>query len=125
MILLSRNTFYELVKAPGIYKEMMRRFTFISLSLICLFATTVSAQRVYKNHSVLSSGIWGKVAVKESGIYKIDVPLLATLGFNTSNISSASIRLFGNGGMMLSEANADIPVDDLAENEIMLFVMLC
>ena len=120
MILLSRNTFYDLVKAPDFCKEIMGRFTVIALSLICLFATNVSAQRVYKTNSVLSSGIWSKVAVKESGIYKIDVPFLTTLGFNTSNISSGSIRLFGNGGNMLSEANADIPVDDLAENGIMV-----
>ena len=120
MILLSRNTFYDLVKAPDFCKEIMGRFTAIALLLVCFFATNVSAQRVYKTNSVLSSGVWSKVAVKESGIYKIDVPFLATLGFNTLNISSASIRLFGNGSNMLSEANADIPVDDLAENGIMV-----
>jgi hypothetical protein len=108
MILLSRNTFYHLVKAPDFCIEIMGRFTAIIVSLICFFAINVSAQRVYKTNSVLSSGVWSKVAVKESGIYKIDVPFLAALGFNTSNISSVSIRLFGNGGNMLSEANSDI-----------------
>jgi len=120
MILLSRNTFYDLVKAPDFCKEIMGRFTAIALLLLCFLATNVSAQRVYKSNSVLSSGVWGKVSIKESGLYKIDVPFLATLGFNISNISSASIRLFGNGGNMLSEANADMPIDDLAENGIML-----
>ena len=120
MILLSRNTFYHLVKAPDFCIEIMGRFTAIILLLICFFATNVSAQRVYKTSSALSSGVWSKVAVKESGIYKIDVPFLATLGFNTANLSSASIRLFGNGGNMLSEANADIPFDDLVENGIMV-----
>src|SRR6187455_3069249 len=98
----------------------MRRITAITLSAICFFAINISAQRVYKTNSVLSSGIWSKVAVKEGGIYKIDLPFLATMGFNTSNISSNSIRLFGNGGNMLSEANADVPVDDLAEIAIMV-----
>ncbi|HET9746205.1 MAG TPA: hypothetical protein VFP97_10870, partial [Chitinophagaceae bacterium] len=96
----------------------MRRFTVITLSILCLFATNVSAQRTYKTNSVLASGVWSKVTVKDPGIYKIDVPFLARLGFNTSNISSGSIRLFGNGGSMLSEANSDIPTDDLAENAI-------
>ncbi|HEU5166140.1 MAG TPA: type IX secretion system sortase PorU [Chitinophagaceae bacterium] len=68
----------------------------------------------------MASGIWSKIAVKESGVYKIDVSFLATLGFNTSGISSSSIRLFGNGGNMLSEANTDTPIDDLAENAIMV-----
>ena len=98
----------------------MRRFTVITLSLLCFFAIGLKAQRVYKTNSVLASGVWGKIAIKESGIYKIDVSFLGALGFNTSNISSASIRLFGNGGPMLSEANADIPIDDLAENAIMV-----
>src|SRR6187455_3021714 len=120
MILLSRNTFYHLVKAPDFCNEIMRRFTVIALSLICFFATNVSAQRVYKTNSVLSSGSWSKIAVKESGIYKIDISFLGAIGFNTSNISSGSIRLFGNGGNMLSEANADKPFDDLVENAIMV-----
>ncbi|HKC36797.1 MAG TPA: type IX secretion system sortase PorU [Chitinophagaceae bacterium] len=68
----------------------------------------------------MASGVWSKIAVKESGIYKIDLPFLATLGFNTSGISSSSIRLYGNGGNMLSETNADIPIDDLSENAIMV-----
>src|SRR5215204_1843697 len=119
MILLSRNTFHDLVKAPDFCNEIMGRITVIALLLVCFFATNVSAQRVYKTNSVLSSGSWSKVAVKEGGIYKIDVPFLAAIGFNTSNISSGSIRLFGNGGNMLSEANADIPFDDLTENSIM------
>jgi hypothetical protein len=120
MILLSRNTFCELVKAPVTYKDTMRRFTVITFSLLCFFGADVDAQRVYKSNSVLVSGVWAKIAVKESGIYKIDVPFLGALGFNTTNLSAASIRLFGNGGAMLSEANADIPVDDLAENAIMV-----
>ena len=98
----------------------MRRFTVITFFLTCFFAANVVAQRTYKTNSVLASGFWSKLAVKESGIYKIDVPFLGSLGFNTSNISTNSIRLFGNGGGMLSEANSDIPIDDLAENAIMV-----
>jgi hypothetical protein len=98
----------------------MRRFTVITLSLLCSFVTDVSAQRTYKTNSVLASGSWAKIAVKEAGIYKVDVPFLSGLGFNTANISSASIRFFGNGGNMLSEVNADLPIDDLAEDAIMI-----
>ena len=100
--------------------EIMRRFTVITLSVLCGLATNLSAQRTYKNTSVLATGTWAKIAISNPGIYKIDVPFLSTLGFTTSNISSGSIRLFGNGGGMLSEANADIPVDDLAENPVMM-----
>jgi hypothetical protein len=69
---------------------------------------------------VLGSGNWYKIAVKEAGIYKIDLPFLASLGINTSNLSSASIRLFGNGGGMLPEANNVPRPDDLVENAVMV-----
>src|SRR5436190_1908652 len=120
MTLLSRNTFYRLVKAPDFCTEMMGKFTIICLLAVCFFATNVSAQRVYKANSILSSGSWSKIGVKESGVYKIDVAFLGALGFNTSNILSGSIRLFGNGGNMLSETNAEIPPDDLIENALMV-----
>jgi len=99
----------------------MRRFTVITLSF-CFGLTHLitHAQRVYRSNSVLASGTWHKLSIKEAGIYKVDVPFLASIGFNTSNISSASVRLYGNGGQMLSEKNPDIPFDDLAENAIMM-----
>ncbi|MBK5273382.1 MAG: hypothetical protein JJE22_20460, partial [Bacteroidia bacterium] len=79
-----------------------------------------AAQRSYAPHSVLSSGNWYKIAVKEAGIYKIDIPFLNSLGINTSSISSGSIRLYSNGGSMLPEANSIFREDDLKENSIMV-----
>ena len=93
MILLSRNTFLERVKIPAFYKETMRIFTAASLFLLCLNAGNASAQRSYKSNSVLSSGFWGKIAIKDAGIYKVDVALLAALGFNVSGIFSKSLVL--------------------------------
>ena len=98
-----------------IYKAY-KIYLFVSL-LLCLAA---KGQRVYRVASVLSSGVWSKISLKDPGVYKADVAFLSALGFNTTNLSSSSIRLFGNGGGMLSEANADIPMDDLGENAIML-----
>ena len=98
----------------------MRRFTVITLSLLFIATINISGQRAYKSNSVLSSGTWSKLAIKEPGIYKIDVAFLATLGFTGTNISSGSVRLYGNGGAMLSETNADLPIDDIAENAILV-----
>ncbi|HET9824131.1 MAG TPA: type IX secretion system sortase PorU, partial [Chitinophagaceae bacterium] len=79
----------------------------------------ILAQRTYKSNSVLASGTWYKIGVTEAGIYKIDIAFLSKLGINTSNINSASIRLFGNGGGMLPEANNASRADDLEEIAIM------
>lgn len=88
------------------------------ISALCLLYGTSSAQRSYAPQSVLASGNWFKIAISEAGVYRMDIPFLNSLGINTSNLASSSIRLFGNGGQPLSEANAGEWIDDLAENAI-------
>ncbi len=88
--------------------------------ILAAFPAFSQAQRIYKANSVLATGNWYKIAVKDAGIYKIDVPLLSSLGINTTNLASNSIRLFGNGGGMLPEANNISRPDDLEENAIMV-----
>ncbi len=71
--------------------------------------------------SVLSSGAWYKIAVPKTGFFKIDFNFLSSLGLSGAEIAAinpANIRVYGNGGSMLSENNAvDRPVD-LLENAI-------
>jgi hypothetical protein len=83
-----------------------------------LTAVAASGQRTYRSNSVLASGNWYKFSVKTSGVYRIDIPFLQSMGVNVSSLSSASIRLFGNGGFMLPEANAIARADDLVENAV-------
>lgn len=78
-------------------------------------------------HSVLSSGEWHKLSIGSSpnatgsGMYKIDYGLLKSmLGANIESIDPRKIRLFGNGGRMLPEANADFKYNDLKENAILV-----
>ncbi len=85
-----------------------------------LFCFQVLGQRIYKPNAVLSTAAWYKISVKKSGIFKIDVAFLNSLGINTSSIISNSIRFFGNGGQMLPESNIENRIDDLEENAIML-----
>ncbi len=87
--------------------------------LLCLcfagsFWFTTHAQRSYKSSSVLASGSWYKVSVTSDGVYKMDVPFLASLGIS-GGIPSAQIRIFGNNRGMLPEANAASRIDDLEE----------
>jgi hypothetical protein len=88
--------------------------------VLMVLGLNIHAQRVYKSSSVLASGNWFKIAVKESGVYKIDIPFLNSLGVGTQNLSSSAIRIYGNGGYMLLEANSDLPKDDLEENALMV-----
>ncbi|HEV8506451.1 MAG TPA: type IX secretion system sortase PorU, partial [Chitinophagaceae bacterium] len=68
----------------------------------------------------MATGNWYKIAVKDAGIYKLDIPFLSALGINATNLSSGSIRLFGNGGGILSETNSTPRPDDLQEDAILV-----
>ena len=92
---------------------MKLRGMFILCCLVSPFIRQGIAQRVYTPHSVLATGNWYKIGVKQECIYKVDVNMLAALGISTTNLSSASIRLYGNGGGMLAENNASPRTDDL------------
>lgn len=80
------------------------RLLFVIFFFILLKAPTALAQRTYAPHSVLATGNWYRIGVKQEGIYKVDLALLNSLGVNTTNLSSATIRLYGNGGGMLPES---------------------
>jgi hypothetical protein len=86
-----------------------------------LLSVQAGAQRSYANHSVLASGSWYKLAVKQEGMYKVDASLLGSMGINTTGLSPASIRIFSTGGDMLAENNATSRTDDLYENPIEVF----
>jgi len=71
--------------------------------------------------SVLAAGQWYKVAVQQTGIHRITYDDLMQLGLNPSSVNPAYIRLYGNGGGMLPEANDQPRIDDLLENSIQVF----
>jgi hypothetical protein len=70
------------------------------------------------NSSVLATGDWYKIGVTQNGIYKLDKTALSNLGINTATINPKNIRIYGNGGKLLSEKNSDFKYDDLQENAI-------
>ena len=93
---------------------MKKCLIFLALTGIFFVAR---GQRKYAENSVLSTGQWVKIAVDSPGIYKVTASDIKSAGISGS-ISSAQIRLFGNGGMVLPESNAVDVLDDLKENAI-------
>lgn len=72
--------------------------------------------------SVLATGKWYKIALTERGIYKIDYDFIKNkIGIDPATINTAHIRVYGNGGVMLSENNAVARPDDLTENPITVY----
>ena len=72
----------------------------------------------YSSHSVLAQGNWYKIQLDKTGVYKLTYEEIKAMGVDMSTVKPNSIRLFGNGGGMLAEANNVFRYDDLAENAI-------
>lgn len=67
--------------------------------------------------SPLANGKWHKIGVTETGMYKIDHAFLTT-NFGVTSLRTSQIRLFGNGGKMLPEANSTKDIEGLTETAI-------
>jgi hypothetical protein len=74
----------------------------------------------YAENSVLSSGSWYKVTVREDRIYKLTFADLQELGMNPASLDPRNIRLYGNPGGMLPEPLNDMRPDDLQEISILV-----
>ncbi len=84
-------------------------------------STKMPKAKTTANASVLASGDWYKIAVAEKGMYKIDFDFIQSkLGVNPGELDPLKIRLYGNGGQVLSESNAVPRPEDLVENQIVV-----
>ena len=70
--------------------------------------------------SVLATGEWYKIALTESGVYKIDYSFLEGLGINPASIDPRNLRIFGNGGYLLPQKNDEPVPEDLEENSVLV-----
>lgn len=69
-------------------------------------------------NSVLSSGLWLKIGITQSGIYKIDKSTLQKYGFDVNTLNPQLLKIYGNTGKMLPQSNAVSRAIDLQENAI-------
>ncbi len=81
-------------------------------------STKIKSVKEYAEHSVLQTGDWYKIKVKESGVYKITYDDLQSYGLDPGSVNPKHIRIYGNAGGMLPEKNSLFRHDDLQENAI-------
>ena len=84
--------------------------SFIFLLLFSLFSHAQS--------SVLATGEWYKIAITRTGVHKIDATFLKDAGIDINKLNPQNIRIFGNGGGILPQANNAPRARDLTENLI-------
>ena len=116
--------FVPLVWRDGCYQRITSLKLNIERKPLTSRATsTNTSEERYTNQSVLAQGKWVKIRVPATGIYKITHNELSKMGFSNPN----NVRLYGQGGFMLSETNIHQCIDDLQEvplyrlNSSMLF----
>ncbi|MEO1049604.1 MAG: type IX secretion system sortase PorU [Bacteroidota bacterium] len=114
IVLFSKNVRYNKVLGLIARIKLGLGMPIALLILTLTIPINLSAQ----DNSVLASGAWHKIATSQSGIYKIDFNFLQNLGLNPSDIDPNKIRIFGNGGKMLPQANNVERPFDLVENAI-------
>ncbi len=93
----------------------MRSFVTIRFLLSCLGVALLL--QAYGQPSVLQSGPWYKLAVEKQGVYKITFDQFKKMGFNVK-ADPRKIKVFGNKGGMLPQANSASRAVDLTENAI-------
>ncbi len=98
--------------------ELLKSFT-ISLTVTQTIAPSapVASSKRSSSGSLLSSGTWYKFGVMQTGIYKLDLNFLKSLGMS-ANIDGPSIKIYGRPGGMLPEPNATPRDSDLVQNAI-------
>ena len=72
----------------------------------------------FAQNSALSEGKIFKIGITKTGIYRLDAAFLRQLKLNPADINPNNLRLFGNGGAMLPQANAVPRPADLTENAV-------
>ncbi len=74
--------------------------------------------RVGTTDNPLKSGNFYKIKVDKSGVFKITTKFLRDNGMNPANINPKNFRIYGNGGLILPEHNADSRFSALQEDAI-------
>ena len=91
-----------------------RSYTIAQCAIVLLFAAMQAhalPTEHYAQSSVLSSGKWYKISVKESGMYQISYSQLKSWGFS----DPSRVRIYGYGGALLPETYSTDDVDDLPQ----------
>ena len=76
-------------------------------------ALSGSVPKIVSGHSPFAQGDWYRIDITDAGMYKLGYTYLHSLNITVSDINS--IRLFGNGGLVIPDNNTDPRPDSLVE----------
>ncbi len=112
--LTSGDTYKIEIQIPAVIQKdnrilLLKHFELKQIPVKLKSATV--ADYAWKAQSALSEGKWIKISTTERGIYKIPFSKLSAWGFSNPE----QVRVFGAGGMILSEDPGKIGYDDIPQ----------
>lgn len=114
--------FYTDLVISAFRKDSSGSYKLLSFELV---PQKTASQRITRTSSFLGttenplkSGVFYKIKVDKSGVFKITTKFLRDNGINPNNINPKNFRIYGNGGLMLPEFNQDPRFAALQENAI-------
>ncbi|MFB6319180.1 type IX secretion system sortase PorU [Saccharicrinis sp. FJH54] len=116
-----RNVSLDISVVPlrknGTAIEGLKSFTIVinKQPLIKMKSAAVEKKDYFKPSSTLATGKWIKVAVKETGFYKLSYSDISGMGLDPK-----TVKVYGNGGEVLDKFIANYKYDDL--NEVAVWV---
>lgn len=112
---------YSLKQQTNIEREFLRNISLNWENAINWSTPEFNNYKATIQSSVLASGDFYRIEVKETGIFKLDKNYLNSAGINTANIDPRTIKIYGNGGQELPYLNSAFPPTDLVQNQIFVF----
>lgn len=118
---ISKNKIFSFLEiSPIIFKDG-RHKKIESFNLSYRYKKSLKFNKIQTQTSVMKSGQWYQFFVTETGIHILNRQFLEDLGINTNNIDPRNIKIYGNGGEMLTIENKDDYLIDPVENSIKVF----
>lgn len=78
------------------------------------------SKKAFATKSVLAQGLWYKMAITQTGFYKLDRQFFISNGINIDLINPKTIKIYGNGAGLVPQQNSLQRHDDLVENSILV-----
>lgn len=94
---------------------------FLSAIFVSMFFNILLTYNAFAYDSVLSSGVWYKLSVGQTGMYSISYSELASMGVDVDNIDPRNIKMYHNGGGVLPVVCGHSRPNDLVEIPIIIY----
>ena len=89
-----------------------------TIRTLCACLLAVQASLCVAQSSVLQKGVWYKLGVEQRGLYKVTYDQFKKMGFDPGSVDPRDIKIYGNDGGMLPQANSAFRPPGLTETSI-------